>query len=109
MDPETGQDINPHIPHYISQAPWYLDIGHPTLKHQRVGGDEVGSSRLDNWYDRGKTALKPAATKFRKGACENCGAMTHKQRDCVERPRKQGAKWTGSAIKQGRWKGVSMY
>ena len=24
---------------------------------------------------------------FRKGACKNCGATTHKEKDCVERPR----------------------
>lgn len=37
-------------------------------------------------------------TRYRKGACENCGAMTHKKKDCMERPRKVGAKYTGLNI-----------
>ncbi|KAK2035398.1 hypothetical protein LX32DRAFT_519834, partial [Colletotrichum zoysiae] len=49
------------------------------------------------WYDRGRKA-GPAATKYRKGACENCGAMTHKAKDCLSRPRAKGAKWTGKDI-----------
>ncbi|KAJ3219170.1 mRNA splicing protein [Dinochytrium kinnereticum] len=97
VDPETGRDINPHIPHYISQAPWYLDINHPTLKHQRAPGTEAPVNDLDKWYQRGKFK-GPAAKKYRKGACENCGAMTHKTRDCLDRPRQKGAKFTNKNI-----------
>src|SRR5271170_803577 len=49
------------------------------------------------WYARGQRA-GPAATKYRKGACQNCGAMTHMAKDCLERPRKLGAKYTGRDI-----------
>ena len=42
--------------------------------------------------------MGPAATKFRRGACENCGAMTHKTKDCLSRPRAKGARWTGKDI-----------
>lgn len=80
---------------YISQAPWYLDTGAPSLSHQRRPEQE--SSKLDNWYERGVKA-GPAAKKYRKGACENCGAMTHSKKDCLERPRKKGAKYTNKDI-----------
>ncbi|KIM30387.1 hypothetical protein M408DRAFT_328005 [Serendipita vermifera MAFF 305830] len=93
-----GRAINPHIPQYISQAPWYLDSGAPSLDHQRRPEEDVAEKvDINKWYARGKRA-GPAATKFRKGACENCGAMTHKRADCMERPRKKGAKFTGKDI-----------
>lgn len=79
---------------YIAQAPWYLDTGAPSLSHQRIPEYDRSADKLDNWYDRGAKA-GPAAKKYRKGACENCGALTHKKQDCLERPRKRGAKFTG--------------
>lgn len=95
---ETGKDINPHIPQYISSAPWYYNTQGPTLKHQRPQEDKQKTfSGIEDWYKRGVDSTK-VATKFRKGACENCGAMTHKKKECMERPRKIGAKFTSAKI-----------
>ncbi|KAL1918407.1 uncharacterized protein VTP21DRAFT_3067 [Calcarisporiella thermophila] len=96
---EEGREINPHIPQYISKAPWYLDTGAPSLKHQRNQKEAEQRDIIDLDAHRRRGKAGPAATKYRKGACENCGAMTHKTRDCVERPRKLGAKWTQKDIK----------
>ncbi|CAH0720217.1 unnamed protein product, partial [Brenthis ino] len=94
---ETGKDINPHIPQYISSAPWYYGTSGPTLKHQRPQEDREGQfTKLDTYYNKGVTAS--VSTKYRKGACENCGAMTHKKKDCLDRPRKIGAKFTNAGI-----------
>lgn len=95
---ESGNEINPHIPSFITKAPWYADTGAPSLSHQRLQENNAAPHlKLNEWYDRGAKA-GPASKKFRKGACENCGAMTHKKKDCVERPRKKGAKYTGKDI-----------
>ncbi|KAK7922853.1 hypothetical protein WMY93_009755 [Mugilogobius chulae] len=96
---EEGKDINPHIPQYISSVPWYIDPSkRPTLKHQRPQAENQEQfSTIGEWYKRG-VQENAVVTKFRKGACENCGAMTHKKKDCMERPRKVGAKFTGTGI-----------
>ncbi len=93
---EEGKDINPHIPQYISDAPWYLDPKGPTLKHQRPQEERQKEySGISEWYKKGVDQSR-VATRYRKGACENCGAVTHKKKDCLERPRKVGAKFTGT-------------
>lgn len=97
MKDEEGRDINPHIPQYIMQSPWYYGFLHPTLKHQRIqdeakhqvaSGKMKGSNALNVWYKRGVQAQKQTATTYRDGACENCGSMTHIKKNCLERPRK---------------------
>ena len=101
-DAQKITDRNEYIPSFISKKPFYIDDATASqddyLEHQRLqnekNSDPIASSK---WYERGKKAA-PAATKYRKGACENCGAMTHKAKDCLERTRKHGARWTGKNI-----------
>ena len=102
-NPPPAQDNsrNEYIPSFISQKPFYVtdDIQGDAdyLEHQRLHAAPKDTLDKAKWYDRGKK-LGPAATKFRKGACENCGAMTHKTKECLSRPRKTGAKYTGRNI-----------
>ncbi|GMT34778.1 hypothetical protein PFISCL1PPCAC_26075, partial [Pristionchus fissidentatus] len=100
VDVDTGRDINPHIPQFITQNPWYVPSDGATLKHQRPHWErqQDPDSGVHDWYKRGQQEVSSKPVKFRAGSCENCGAMTHKKRDCFERPRKQGAKFTNDDI-----------
>jgi len=97
--PGPDQSRNEYIPSFISKRPFWAETTSDAdyLEHQRLQTESKDTLDKARWYDRGKK-LGPAATKFRKGACENCGAMTHKTRECLSRPRKLGAKYTGKDI-----------
>lgn len=112
-NPNTGStEKNEYIPQFISKKPFYVaedsDLTHSTnasdtskedyLKHQRLTQPTNPSSLSAErqWFLRG--TRPPSATKWREGACENCGAMGHKKKECLYRPRKVGAKWSGRDI-----------
>ena len=106
-DPQAvANSRNEYIPSFIAKKPFYVpdtatddsSSANDYLEHQRLHQKaESDSLAKAQWYTRGQK-LGPAATKYRKGACENCGSMTHKAKDCLSRPRKHGAKWTGRNI-----------
>ena len=90
---DINGEINPHMPQYIVKAPWYLNQTEVSLKHQKA---QVEVNKLPINLHTMKGLMKDNISyRYRKGACENCGAVSHKTRECCERPRKRGSKWTG--------------
>lgn len=120
VDVVSGRSINPHIPDWhvlsltllasdsdgliahdrMAKPSWWQDTGSgPSLKHQKAPDKyayDSSASKLEKAVKR--HVVSGCATKYRKGACENCGSMSHKRKDCLERPRKKGAAWTNKNI-----------
>ena len=96
IDENNIKEMVDHMPQYIIRAPWYTTSGLEeitTLRHQKLTEEERNRfTPLTSNVERG--FYNNNVYRFRKGACENCGAMTHKTKECFERPRKRGARWT---------------
>lgn len=98
---DYGNIVNPYIPRFIVKTPWYVatkggqlqkDMKSP-LGHQRVQSEE---GQMKTEIKDPQKEIFPAQSKtYKKGACANCGAITHRTEECVERPKAKGAKWTG--------------
>jgi pre-mRNA-processing factor SLU7 len=94
LPPDLDQDgkmINPHNPDFITKVPWYLGSSGPTLKHHTVQKSNhfLSMTETDQLIaqKQQRSAQTAKALQYRKGACKNCGAMTHNEKACVERPR----------------------
>lgn len=91
---DNNPEINPHMPQYIVKVPWYLSQTGNSLKHQK-SQVEVTKLPINVHTEKGIIQNK-SIYKFRKGACENCGSVTHKLKECCERPRQRGAKFSNN-------------
>ena len=111
IDENNIKEMVDHMPQYIIRAPWYTTSGLEeitTLKHQKLTEEERNRfTPLTSNVERG--FYNNNVYRFRKGACENCGAMTHKTKECFERPRKRGARWTKNNFRNDEFIKPLMY
>ena len=60
----SNREINPHIPQYIMQAPWYYQATQATLKHQRIQEDKLKNyDDRNTWYKKGLREVRLNARK----------------------------------------------
>ena len=102
---DDGRIINPHIPQYISSAPWYYNTTRPGLKHQYLSKFKPppDTATVHTPHKRLVVAAADSQQQWRPGCCDNCGSQAHKTKECLERPRKRSAKLGGEVTGRDEW------
>ena len=102
---DDGRIINPHIPQYISAAPWYYNTTRPGLKHQYISSKYKPPVETATVHTPNKRIVSSEShqQQWKPGCCDNCGSQAHKTKDCLERPRKRSARLGGSVTGRDEW------
>ena len=97
--PPDGNLSGTHIPDYLKKVPWYFNTGvEGSLEHLKMTPfAQQKYNEIDEIVKHGRVREKEMV-KWRPGCCRNCGAPTHSEQDCPERPRKRNARVAGGGI-----------
>ncbi|OHS98262.1 step II splicing factor slu7 [Tritrichomonas foetus] len=95
--PPEGNLSGTRLPKYVKKAPWYFETK-DTLDHLRMAPfAQQKYNDLDDFVKHGRSRQKEIV-KWKPGSCRNCGAPTHTEFECTERPRKRNARVVGESI-----------
>ena len=100
---DDGRIINPHIPQYISSAPWYYNTTRPGLKHQYLSKYKPPPDIATVHTPHKRLVSSAVQQLWKPGSCDNCGAQSHTTKDCLERPRKRNARLGGAVTGREEW------
>lgn len=94
---DEGDISGASLPEYVRKQPWYFKTCDDSIDHQRIApfAEQPKSAISTSWK---KIQRKEEVVKWKPGCCKNCGSSTHKEQDCMERPKKRNAQVTGFGV-----------